>query len=92
MPQTGPVTVGAQAVVAGRVPGAAALGLLPPPSAAVLPAALLADAAWTARMLAERAGRQGTADRRVLATLWWYSASSVLPTPAPAGLATGGAL
>ena len=83
---------GAQAGIARRVPGAAALGLLAPPSAAVLPAALLADAAWTTRMLAERAGRQGTADRRVLATLWWYSASSVLLTPALAGLATGAPL
>ena len=78
-----------QAAVAVLVPGAAALGLLAPPSTAVVPAALLADAGWTAERLAERAARTGTADRRVLATVWWYSASSVLLTPALAGLVTG---
>ena len=72
-----------------RIPGAAALGLVPPPTGAVVPATLLADAGWTAEVLAVRAGRSRTADRRVLATVWWYSASSVLLTPALAGLATG---
>jgi hypothetical protein len=33
--------------------------------------------------------RTGTDDRRVLATVWWYSASSVLLTPVLAGLVTG---
>ena len=37
---------GAQAAVAARVPGAATLGLVAPPGAAVVPAALLADPAW----------------------------------------------
>jgi ferric iron reductase protein FhuF len=83
------VTEGGQAAVAGRVPGAAALGLLSPPSADVVPATLLADASWTAELLAARAPRQGTGDRRVLATVWWYSASTVLLTPALAGLVTG---
>ncbi|WP_299955269.1 (2Fe-2S)-binding protein [uncultured Modestobacter sp.] len=80
---------GAQAAVAARVPGAAALGLLAPPGAVVVPALRLADPEWTAQVLTARAARQRTADRRVLATLWWYSASSVLLTPVLAGLATG---
>jgi len=80
---------GAQALVAARLPGAAALGLLPPPTAAVLEAALLADPGWTAQVLAARAPRQRTTDRRVLATVWWYSVSSVLLTPVLAGLVTG---
>jgi hypothetical protein len=80
---------GRQAEVAARIPGAAALGLLAPPSAVVRPATLLADAGWTAELLSRRARRQGTGDQRVVATVWWYSASSVLVTPALAGLATG---
>jgi hypothetical protein len=56
---------------------------------ATVPAVLLADPGWTARVLTERAPGQRTGDRRVLATLWWYSASSVLLTPALAGLVTG---
>ena len=75
--------------MAARVPGAAGLGLLAPPTAAALPAALLADAEWTAGRLAALGERYGSGDRRVLATVWWYSASSVLLTPALAGLATG---
>lgn len=80
---------GAQAAVAARVPGAAALGLRPPPGATVVPGTALADPAWTARVLADRAARQRTGDHRVLATLWWYSLSSVLLTPVLAGLVTG---
>ena len=76
-------------LVARRVPGAAALGLLPPPGARAVPATVLADPEWTAELLAARAPRQGTGDRRVLATVWWYSASSVLLTPSLAGLVTG---
>jgi ferric iron reductase protein FhuF len=77
---------GRQAAVAARIPGAAALGLLPLPSGAGLPGALLADADWTARLLDQRAR---ATDRRVSATVWWYSASSVLLTPVLAGLVTG---
>jgi hypothetical protein len=80
---------GAQAAVAARVPGAAALGLLAPPGSAVVPATALADPAWTAQVLTDRAARQRTGDRRVLATLWWYSVSSVLLTPVLAGLVAG---
>jgi ferric iron reductase protein FhuF len=79
----------AQDGVAARLPGAAELGLLPPPSAAPLPAARLADPLWTRELLGRLARVQGTADRRVLATLWWYSASSVLVAPPLAGLVTG---
>jgi ferric iron reductase protein FhuF len=81
-----------QAVVAARIPGAAGLGLLAPPSAEVVPATLLADPSWTASLLASRAPRQGTDDRRVLATVWWYSSSTVLLTPSLAGLVTGTSL
>jgi ferric iron reductase protein FhuF len=80
---------GAQARVAGRIPGAAGLGLVAPPSASVVPGVLLADPGWTARVLTARAVRQRTDDRRVLATVWWYSVSSVLLTPVLAGLVTG---
>jgi ferric iron reductase protein FhuF len=83
------VAAGVQATVAGRVPGAAAFGLVLPPDAEVVPATSLTDPAWTARVLAERARWQGTGNLRVLATVWWYSASTVLVTPALAGLATG---
>jgi ferric iron reductase protein FhuF len=85
----GGVSDGGQAAVAARIRGAAALGLLPPPSASVVAATSLADPAWTAELLAIRAPRQGTGDRRVLATVWWYSASAVLLTPSLAGLVTG---
>ncbi|MGR7025068.1 (2Fe-2S)-binding protein [Geodermatophilus sp. URMC 62] len=80
---------GPQALVAARVPGAAGLGLLPPPSARALPATLLADPAWTAQRVAALGRRYESDDRRVLATVWWYSASAVLLTPVTAGLATG---
>ena len=40
-------------------------------------------------MLALRARARGPADLRVLATVWWYSASPVLVTPALAGLVAG---
>ncbi|SFK89695.1 FhuF 2Fe-2S C-terminal domain-containing protein [Geodermatophilus ruber] len=75
--------------VAALVPGAAALGLLAPPSARAVPAAVLADPDRTAQRLAALARRYGAEDRRVLATVWWYSASAVLLTPALAGLVTG---
>jgi hypothetical protein len=87
--QTGEVAAGVQAAVAARVPGAAALGLLAPPSAVAVPAVLLADVDWTSARLAALGARYASDDRRVLATVWWYSASSVLLTPALAGLATG---
>ena len=57
-------------------------GCVAPPGAALVPATLLADPAWTAQVLDARAPRGRAVDRRVLATVWWYSASSVLVTPA----------
>jgi ferric iron reductase protein FhuF len=83
------VTDPVQAVVAARIPGAAALGLVLPPGADVVPGTCLTDPAWTADVLAERARWQGNDDRRVLATVWWYSASTVLLTAPLAGLLTG---
>ena len=92
--QTARVTGEGQAAVAALVPGAAGLGLRAPAPAAAFPAERLADPAWTAELLALRSTRsgapgQGSEDLRVLATLWWYSASSVLLTPPLAGLVTG---
>jgi ferric iron reductase protein FhuF len=84
-PQTGPVSDGGQATVAARIPGATGLGLVPPPSSRLVPAAELADPGRVARLIAARAS---TVDR-VTATLWWYSVSTVLLTPALAGLVTG---
>ncbi len=79
----------AQAWVAARFPGAAMLGLLAPPDARPVPATALADPGWTAQLLADRARTARTQDRRVLATLWWYSASLVLLGPVLAGLVAG---
>jgi hypothetical protein len=78
-----------QSVVAARIPGAAALGLLAPPSATAVPGTALADPAWIAQALDARSRSLGTGDRRVLATVWWYSVSSVLVTPPLAGLVSG---
>ena len=83
-PQTGRVSDGAQATVAARIPGAASLGLVVPPSVPLVPATQLADPAWIAEVLGPRAG-----DLRVPATVWWYSASAVLVTPVLAGLVVG---
>jgi ferric iron reductase protein FhuF len=85
--QTGPVDDGAQTSVAARIPGAAGLGLVAPPSVALVPATLLADPTWVTAAVAARSGR--TASPRVSATVWWYSVSTVLVTPVLAGLATG---
>jgi ferric iron reductase protein FhuF len=89
------VTAGAaQAAVAALVPGAAGIGLRAPASATAFPAVRFADPAWTAELLALRSQRhgspgEGSRNARVLATVWWYSASSVLLTPPLAGLVTG---
>lgn len=75
--------------MAARIPGAGALGLLAPHGAAPVPATALADPGWTAQVLDARTPRRGPVDRRVVATVWWYSASSVLVTPPLAGAVTG---
>jgi ferric iron reductase protein FhuF len=74
-------------VVAARIPGAASLGLVPPPSAQLAPGTLLTDPAWVATAIAGRATARTAG--RVSATVWWYSVSAVLVTPALAGLVTG---
>lgn len=71
------------------LPGAGALGLLLPSGAPTVPGTVLADPAWTARVLDARTPRRGPVERRVVATVWWYSASSVLVMPPLAGLVTG---
>jgi hypothetical protein len=76
-------------VVVARLRGAAGLGLVAPQSGRTLLVAQLADAAVTADLVAERARALGTADLRVAATMWWYSASAVLLAPPLAGLVTG---
>ena len=78
-----------QAVVAARLPAAAALGLVPPPSATAVPVTALADPVVTAGLVAARARALRTADPRVAATVWWYSASAVLLAPPLAGLVAG---
>ncbi|MGY2083069.1 (2Fe-2S)-binding protein [Blastococcus sp. SYSU DS0539] len=78
---------GPQAEVAARIPGAAALGLVPPPGAVPVPVTQLADPRRLAELLAARAARQRAGDLRVHATVWWYSASAVLLVPVLAGLA-----
>jgi hypothetical protein len=80
---------GAQAAVAARLAGAAGLGLVAPPDAERVRGTTLADPDWTAAVLTTRGHRLRTDDRRVSATLWWYSVSTVLLTPALAGLVTG---
>jgi ferric iron reductase protein FhuF len=89
VPQTGRVADGAQAGVVARLRGAAALGLVPPASAELLPATALADPAGTAEILTRRGREAGSTDPRVLATVWWYSVSTVLLTPPLAGLVSG---
>ena len=85
---TSPRDVGGQRAVAARIPGAAGLGLVPPASAPLVPGVLLADPGQVAPLIEARIPPR-TADRRVAATVWWYSASAVLVTPALAGLVTG---
>jgi hypothetical protein len=80
------VTGGLQSAVAARIPGAASLGLVPPPSAPLVPGTRLTDPAWVTTAIA---GRSPGAGGRVPATVWWYSVSAVLVTPALAGLLTG---
>lgn len=84
--QTGEVTEGLQATVAARFPMAATMGLIPP-AIPLIPGTELADHSWVAQVIDRRSGR--TVDRRVAATVWWYSVSAVLVTPALAGLAVG---
>jgi ferric iron reductase protein FhuF len=85
---TGVVSDRQRAVVRG-VPGAAGLGLLPPAGLPAVSGTLLADPHRVGVLLEAWAAQQRSADRRVLARTWWYSASVVLLVPPLAGLATG---
>jgi hypothetical protein len=78
-----------QAVVASRLPDAARLGLVAPRSATPVPGPSLTDPDVIAGLVAARARALGTAEPRVAATMWWYSASAVLLAPPLAGLVTG---
>lgn len=75
--------------MAGRLRGAATLGLVVPPGATLVPGVRFADPTWTAQVLDARTPRRGPVDRRTVATVWWYSASTVLVTPCLAGLVAG---
>lgn len=52
------------------------------PGERAVPAASVLDPAWLAARVAESGRRYRTGDARVAAVLWWYSASTVLVTPA----------
>ncbi|MEU8135530.1 (2Fe-2S)-binding protein [Streptodolium elevatio] len=64
--------------------------LAPGPGDAVVPATAVLDPAWLGARLAESGRRYRTGDARVAAILWWYSASTVLLTPALATYAVTG--
>lgn len=78
-----------QAAVVARLPGAAALGLVAPPSARSVPVADLADPVAVAELVTARARALRSGEPRVAATVWWYSASAVLLAPPLAGLVAG---
>jgi ferric iron reductase protein FhuF len=80
---------GPQGAVVARLAGAAALGLVPPSSATSLAVTALADPGVAADLVAARARALRTAEPRVAATMWWYSASAVLLASPLAGLVTG---
>ncbi|TKJ18278.1 (2Fe-2S)-binding protein [Blastococcus sp. CCUG 61487] len=76
-----------------RLPAAEAAPLRLAPGATAVPVTAIDDPAWLDRQLALRGQRWRTDDRRVLATLWWYSVSNWFQVPAIASLvATGRAL
>ncbi|MFF0813967.1 (2Fe-2S)-binding protein [Rhodococcus sp. NPDC003318] len=59
-------------------------------SPAEFPGALLADPTWLADRIDDTGARWAVTDRRVAATLWWYSASSTLLAPVSADLVRTG--
>lgn len=60
------------------------------PEATAVPFTAVADPAWLDRQIELHEQRWRTGDRRVLATLWWYSVSNWFQVPAIASLlATG---
>lgn len=64
--------------------------LLLAPGATAVPFTAVDDPAWLDRQLALRGRRWRTDDRRVLATLWWYSVSNWFQVPAIASLVATG--
>ncbi|WP_436788798.1 (2Fe-2S)-binding protein [Yinghuangia sp. YIM S10712] len=56
--------------------------LVLPPGERPVPATAVLDPVWLADRVTESGRRYRTADERVAAVLWWYSASTVLVTPA----------
>jgi ferric iron reductase protein FhuF len=76
-----------------RLPPDDAAVLRAEPGTAEVPATRITDPAWLAEQIRLRSLMWKSDDQRVLATLWWYSASTILVTPALAGLVvTGSAL
>jgi ferric iron reductase protein FhuF len=63
----------------------------PPPSKPTLSGALLTDEAWLSERVEQLARQFRCSQQRTNATLWWYSASAVLLTPAIRELVTTGA-
>lgn len=71
----------------------AATAMLRSSQETVVPAIQTLDSGWLAEQVRLRGVMWGTADRRVLGTLWWYSAAPLLITPAVAShMATGSPL
>jgi ferric iron reductase protein FhuF len=62
-----------------------------PPEIPFLPGWVLTDPAWLADRVDDAGRAWGRADRGVLTTLWWYSASLVLLGPSVHALVTTGA-
>lgn len=60
--------------------------LVAAPGTTAVPFSAVTDAAWLDEQVRSRARRWGTDDRRVLATLWWYSATVWFQAPAVASL------
>lgn len=76
-----------------RLPDQESGPLLLAPEATAVPFTAVDDPAWLDRQIELRGQRWHTDDRRVLATLWWYSVSNWFQVPAIASLvATGRAL
>jgi ferric iron reductase protein FhuF len=69
-----------QAVLS-RIPEAAHGCLTPVSGATRVPASSVFDREWLDEQIRLRGQRWNTDDRRVLATLWWYSASVWIQTP-----------
>lgn len=72
------------------LPAAERTPLLPGPWTTPVPFSAVTGEAWLTEQIARDGRRWGTDDRRVLATLWWYSASVWFQGPAIAALVATG--